>query len=210
MLASEAITSLNQTELKQLSVKADNTAVLGYLNEAVKALHKRFNLWQDEAVITHVDATTLYKLDGTDGNVAIDLSDKQLLLISEAYDYDGEELSLNDEDDTYGAVTPKYNWVEFPLDGLAVDEEFSIIYRAAPLAMTAVGDTIDLTPVLEEAMYYYVGFRAHVSQKATRDTEHNVHYKRYIDECDRVAALGLIVAESTVAHKFDGLTYPWP
>lgn len=210
MLASEAITNLNNTELKQLSVKTDTAAVIGYLNEAIKALHKRFNLWQDEAVITHLAATTLYKLDGIDSNVVIDLSDKELLLISEAYDYDGDELSLNDEDDTYGAVTPKYNWVEFPLDGLAVGEEFSIIYRAAPLAMTADTETIDLPPVLEEAMYFYVGFRAHVSQKGTRDTEHDVHFKHYQEACDRVAALGLIVAESMVPHKFADLTYPWP
>ena len=95
MLASEAITNLSNTELKQLAVKSDTAAVLGYLNEAIQELHKVFNLWQDEAIITQVDAVTLYKLDGVDVNVAIDLSDKILLMISEAYDYDGGELSLN-------------------------------------------------------------------------------------------------------------------
>ncbi|MEE8598065.1 MAG: hypothetical protein V3S69_00835, partial [Dehalococcoidales bacterium] len=151
MLASEAITKLSNTELKQLSVGSDTAVVLGYLNEAVKELHKRFNLWQDEAIITHATAVTLYKLDGIDANVAIDISDKQILLISEAYDYTGDTLSLNDEDDQYGAVTPKYNWVEFPLDGLVVGEDFSVIFRAAPLDMAADSETIDLPPVLEEA-----------------------------------------------------------
>jgi hypothetical protein len=210
MLASEAITNLSNTELKQLAVKSDNAAVLGYLNEAIKELHKVFNIWQDEAIITHVTAVTLYKLDGIDANVSIDLSDKIVLLISEAYDYEGGVLSLNDEDDVYGAVTPKYNWIEFPLDGLAPTEEFSVIFRASPIAMTAVTDTIDLPPVLEEAMYFYTGFRAHVSQKGTKETENQAHYDRYKDSVNRVAKLGLIVAESTVAHKFSGLTYPWP
>jgi hypothetical protein len=210
MLASEAITNLKSTELKQLNVKDDVTAVLGYLNQAVKELHKRFNLWQAEAIITQATDVTLYKLDGVDANVSIDLSDNELLLISEAYDYNGDYLSLNDEDDECGAVTPKYNWVEFPLDGLAPGEEFSFIYRASPTPMTAVTDVIDLPPVLEEAMYFYVGFRAHVSQKGNKELENGTHQQRYNDSCDRVSALGLIVAESTVAHKFSGLTYPWP
>lgn len=210
MLVSEAITHLNATELKQLKVKEDDTTIMGYLNEAVLELHKRFNLWQDEAIITHADAVTLYKLDGIDANVTIDLSDKKLLLIAEAYDYTGWPLSLNDEDDQYGAVTPKYNWVEFPEDGLVVGEDFSFIFRAAPLLLTAVGDVIDIPPVLEEAMYFYVGFRAHVSQKGNKELENGTHQQRFADSCNRVEAQGLIVAESTVAHKFNGLTYPWP
>lgn len=210
MLASEAITNLGNTELKQLSAGVDTPAMLGYLNEAIKELHKRFNLWQDEAIITHAEGVTLYKLIDSDVNVAIDLSDKQLLLISEAYDYTGDSLSLNDEDDVYGAVTPKYNWVEFPPNGLAVGEDFSIIFRAAPLPMTNEADEVDLPPVLEEAMYFYVGFRAHVSQKGSKDFENDTHFKRFIQACGRVEAQGLIVAESMVAHKFSGLTYPWP
>ena len=210
MLVSEAITNMSNSEMKQLFAKTDTAAMIGYLNEAVLALHKRFNLWQDEAIVTHATAITLYKLDGIDSNVAIDLSDKRLLLITEAYDYEGTELSLNDEDDTYGAVTPKYNWIEFPLAGLAVPEDFSFIFRAAPLDMTVVTDEIDLPPTLEEAMYFYVAFRAHASQKGTKDTENMNHLAKFNDSCDRAQALGLIVAESMVAHKFADTTYPWP
>jgi len=209
MLASEAITELQATELKQLKVGTDTASVLIYLNQAIKELHKEFNIWQDEAVITHADAVTLYKLDGVDVNVTIDLSDKQLLLISEAFDNDGDTLSLNDEDDENGAVTPKYNWVEFPLAGLAVGEEFPIIFRAAPLAMVADTETIDLPPVLEEAMYFYAGFRAHVSQKGNKELENGTHYERYLQSIARVTSKGLIVAESTVGHKFYQ-SYTWP
>ena len=84
MLASEAIANLLTTELKQLKVGTDTPTVLGYLNQAVLELHKEFNIWQDDATITHATGVTLYKLDGADPNVVIDLSDKQLLLISEA------------------------------------------------------------------------------------------------------------------------------
>ncbi len=211
MLASEAIANLRQTELKQLSATSIvDATVIGYLNEAVLELYKRFNLWQDSCILTQADAVQKYTLDGIDVNTDIDLSDKQLILISEAYDPEGDELSLNDEDDPYGAVTPKYNIVEFPPDGVTAGNQFSIVFRAAPLDMTQTTDTIDLTPVLFSAMYFYVGFRAHVSQKGNEQLENNTHYKRFLGECNRVERLGLIVAESVVPHKFDGGNYPWP
>lgn len=211
MLASEAIARLRQTELKQLSVTSvTDAAVLEYLNEAVLDLHKRFNLWQDSCILTQATGVQLYTLDGIDANTDIDLSDKILLVISEAYDSEGDEMSLNDEDDPYGAVTPKYNQVEFPPDGVTATNQFSIVFRAAPLDMTVVGDTIDLTPVLFTAMYFYVGFRAHVSQKGLENLENDTHYKRYLGECNRVEKLGMVVADSLVPHKFGDGTYPWP
>jgi hypothetical protein len=210
MLASEAIAFLQTTELKQLKVGEDDATVLGYLNAAVKELHKRFNLWQDEAIITQVDGTTLYKLDGSDANVSIDLSDKNLLVITELFDYLGESMNVNDEDDVAGAVTPKYNWVEFPSDGIVDGEEFSVIFQATPTNMAATTETIDLPPTLEEAMYFYAAFKGHTSQKGDGKFENNTHYKRFIAECDRVQALGLIVPDGMTTHKFGGATYPWP
>ena len=133
-----------------------------------------------------------------------------MILITDGIDYLGDVLSLNDEDDQFGAVTPKYNIVEFTLEELVPTEDFVILFRAGPLDMVADTETIDLPPTLFEAMYFYVGFRAHVSQKGTRDTENQNHFTRFIDACNRVEAQGLIVAESTVPHKFAGLTYPWP
>ncbi len=211
MLASKAISRLRETELKQLSsASLTDAVILEYLNEAVLELHKRFNIWQDTAVITHATAVVSYTLDGNDVNVAMDLSDKQLILITDAIDYLGDEMTINDEDNEFGIVTPKYNIVEFSLAELVVDEDFDILFRAAPLDMSAVSDEIDIPPTLFEAMYFYAGFRGHVSQKGSKESENDVHFKRFLNACDRVQGLGLIVAESSVPHKFAGLTYPWP
>jgi hypothetical protein len=215
MLASEAITNLSATELKQLSVRSDNAAMLIYLNEAVEELHKEFNLWQDEAIITYALGTTRYVLDGVDANVTIDLSDKKLLLITDAYDYDGTDMGVNDEDDLYGIVTPQYNVVEFPPDyeeddtDLTAGAEFSILYRAAPIDMTDVSDTIVLPPTLTQCMYRYAAFRAYASQNNKGETESNVHFKRYQFEVDRVKKLGLISPESMHGHQFSEGNYPW-
>lgn len=210
MDASAAIARLQQTELKQLSgTSLTDAVVLEYLNEAILELHKRFNIWQDEAIITHATDVTSYTLEEADANVAIDLSDKILLVVTDAIDYLGVEQNLNDEDDDFGVVTPKYNIVEYALEELVVGEDFSILFRASPIDMTDVGDEIDLPPALFEAMYFYVGFRAHVSQRGRKEDENHTHFERFINACDRVEAKGLVVAESLIAHKFAGLNYPW-
>ena len=216
MLASAAITNLSATELKQLAVTSDNAAMLVYLNEAITELHKEFNIWQDEAIIAYSIGTYSYALDGVDANVTIDLSDKVLLTITNVYDYDGEELRINDEDDLFGVVTPQYNVIEFPEDydgedpDITKGAEFSVLFRAAPIDMTATTDTIVLPPTLHQAMYRYAAFRAYSSQKNIEgQSESSVHYKRYLGEINRVRNLGLITPESIHTHKFDG-SYPWP
>jgi len=207
MLVSEAIANLAKTELKMLKVATDSAAVMGYINEAVLELHKRFNLWEAEATITQPDTTTLsYTLDGVDANVDIDLSDKILLVINKIWDPDGTELELNDEDDETSPATPRYNVIEFQ-EAIALDA-YSVTYRASPLDRALVTETIELPPSLFEAMYFYVGFRAHVSQRGSKEFENDTHFKRYDQACDRVQKLGLIVADSYHSHKFYDSCFP--
>ena len=216
MLASEAITNLSATELKQLAVRTDNAAMLIYLNEAIKELHKEFNLWQDEAIITYTLGTTSYALDGVDANVTINLSDKELLFVTDVYDFDGTEMGINDEENAFSVVTPQYNIIEFASDyeteeqDIAEGSEFSVLFRAAPIAMTAVGDPIVLPPALEQAMYRYAAFRAYASQNNKGDNEADKHFSRYERELGKIRTNGLITPETTVQNKFNGLTYPWP
>jgi hypothetical protein len=180
---------------------------MGYINEAILELYKRFNLWQAEATIVQPDDTTLsYALDGVDANVTIDLSDHILLVIDKMYDPDSQEMELNDEDDAASASTPQYNVIEFP-EAVALDE-YSVIYRASPIDSTAVGDTLVLPPALLEPLYFYCGFRAHVSQKGSKELENDTHFKRYIQSCDRAQALGMVVSDSLHSHKFFDTIFP--
>ncbi|MCP4487721.1 MAG: hypothetical protein GY820_10455 [Gammaproteobacteria bacterium] len=208
MLVSEAVDNLANTELKQLKVGEESSIVMGYINEAVLELHKRFNIWQEEAIITHPDDSTLsYTLEEADANVAIDLSDHIVLIIDKIYDPDGQEMTINDEDDEAGTSTPKYNKIEFMVaEALS---EYRVIYRASPIALTDVWDTIDIPPALHEAMYFYVGFRGHVSQRGAKEAENSTHFQRYINACNRVQQHGLTAPDSLHPHKFSQ-SYPWP
>lgn len=211
MLASAAIARLRKTELKQLSSTAVPDAdVLEYLNEAVLEIHKMSNLWQAEAIITLELGTVSYQMIEADTNVNIDLSDHILLVIDEIIDDEGANYLMNDEISDYGAATPQYDIIEFTEipDADTAGDLVDVIYRAAPIDMTDVSDAIVLPPSFFEAMYFYVGFRAHVSQSGKEDKENNTHYKRFVNSMNNVNFFGLTSQDSVNSHKFENNIFP--
>jgi hypothetical protein len=208
MNISEAVDLLAESELKQLKVKENKKAVMGFINFGILELYKRFVLWQGEAILTMADGVTEYKLDGIDANVSIDLSDNTFLHLDEVYDEDGESLSINDESDPMGVATPRWNVVEIPPVGLTVGAELSLIYRAAPKFLTHEKQEIPLPPQMFEALFLYVGFRGHSGVKNNPQTENNQHYKKFERSCDRVKYEGLFTEDSLNSSKFADNIYP--
>lgn len=202
MNVSEAIDLLKESELKQLSVKDNKPAVLGYINLGILEIYKRFVLWQGEALITLATGVTTYKLDGNDPNVTIDLSDHEMLVIDEAYDYDGEQMNINEENDLLAIATPQYNVVEVPLASVTPPATISIIYRAAPKFLTHEKADIPLAPQFYEPLFHYCGFRGHGSVKGDLKTENNTHYMRFDAACERVKTEGLYTEDSLNSTKF--------
>lgn len=200
MLVSEAITLLKAAELKQLALKADDTTVLGFINLGILELYKRFNLWEDEATITMAADTLIYKLDGVDANVAIDLSDKQLLMIEGAYEETGEEYVLNDELDPYSIYTPTWHTIQV-VEAVA-DQTISVIYRAAPIFLTATTDVLPLPPQFYDALFCYCGYKGHGSIKSEIKGENNTHYLRFDAACDLINSLGLFAQDDLKSTKF--------
>jgi hypothetical protein len=205
MIASEAIDIVAESELKQLKVKDDKKAILGFLNLGILEIYKRFVLWQAEAIITMVAGVYEYKLDGTDPNVAIDLSDHLFLHLDEVYDDDGTSMSINDESDPMGVATPRWNVVEIPPIGITAGVELSLIYRAAPKFLLHEKQDIPVPPQLWEALFHYVGYRGHAGTKGqdNQTTENNAHYKRFEASCNRVKVEGLFTEDSLNSNKFD-------
>lgn len=203
MNVSEAIEILKNSELKQLSMKDDKIAVLGYINLGILEIYKRFVMWQAEALITLATDVTTYKLDGTDVNVTMDLSDHELLVIDEAYDYDGEEMNINEEHDQLAIATPQYNVIEVPLVSVTPPATISIIYRASPKFLTHEKADIPLPPQFYEALFHYCGFRGHGSIKGNVKDQNNVHYMRFDAACERIKTEGLYTEDSLESTKFD-------
>lgn len=206
MIVSEAITLLRSAELKQLGLKADKPTVIGFINLAILEIYKRFNLWEAEAIITMATDVLLYKLDGIDANVAIDLSDHNLLMIESVWDYDGEELVLNDEKDPFSVSTPQYHQVE--IVQAVVDQNMSVIYRASPKFLTHEKQEIPVPPQFIEALFAYVGYKGTGSVKADTKGSNNTHYIRFEAACDLIDSKGLIAQDDLTSTKFYDNIYP--
>jgi len=199
MLISEVISLAQEAELKQLSVKDDPNAILGFINLGLLELYKRFPLRQSEAIITLQNAKSLYTLDGTDSDVSMEPG-TELLVISLCYDEQGEELIINDEDNVLGINTPSYNTVEVP--AVAQDEKLSIIYRASPNFVKYTTETLKLPPQLLEALLNYIGYRGHGSVKGDIKSENNTHYRRFVASCNTVKLEGLTTSDDLVSKSF--------
>ncbi len=200
MNVSEAVDMMREAELKQLSIKDDKKAIMGFLNLGILELYKRFNLWEAEAIITMVTGTTLYTLLESDPNVSIDLSDHQLLMVEQIFDELGEEMVLNDELDADSLTTPKYNQVEVveETDGALL----SVVYRAAPVFLVHEKQEIPLPPQFFEALFHYVGYRGHGSVKGDLKSENNSHYQRFDKSCDNIEFHGLFIQDDLQSTKF--------
>ena len=200
MNVTEATIMLAEAELKQVSVKDDTYTVLGYINLGILELHKRFPLRKEKATITVATGVTRYKLDGIDANVAIDLSNHDVLLIEAVNDAEGYDVSMHDKYSTEGVMSPEYHTVEVK-DQIA-GTELTVYYRAAPKFLTSTQDVIPLPPQYIEALFNYVGYRGHGSVTGDIKTENNTHYMRFEKSCNTIEAMGLILTEDLVSYKF--------
>lgn len=203
MIAGDVINLAKNSELKQLSVAKDTDAVLGYMNLGILEIHKRFPLIQSEAVITMVDGKYSYLLDGTDSDVAIDLSKNSLLMIDEAYNSVNTPLGVNNEEDFFSVTTPEYNLVEIPEDLLIVGDTISLIYRASPNFIPDEFSNVPLPPQFLEGLIHYIGYRGHASVRSDAKFENNTHYMRFEKSMNTIQEKGLFAEDSLASNKFD-------
>ncbi len=220
MLVSEAITLLKSTELKQLAVANEPETVRGYINLAILEIYKRFSLWRGEATVTIVDGVLLYKLDGIDANVSVDLSDHTLLMIekvflnaTETYEED-TELYLNDDKNNDCSIEiPQYHQVKILTPVVdetpyIIGDTLKVTYRAAPVFLNNATQAIPLASQFFEALFNYVGHKGHGSIKTSPDSDDNMYLKRFEVSIKRIKDNGLIVQDSLTSDKFNNNIYP--
>lgn len=200
MIITDAIALLKTSELKQLGIKDDNASIINYINLGILELYKRFPLWEAEAVITQVADVSLYKLDGIDANVTIDLTDHELMVIDTVYDSEDLPYVINNEKDPLSIHTPKFNQIKVAT--IVPGDVMTVIYRAAPKFLTLVSDTIPLPPQFLEALFIYVGYKGHGSVKVGVKDENNTHYMRFEASCERITNEGLVHTPDLESRKF--------
>jgi len=203
MLASAAITLLKSSELKQLAVKDDAAAVLGFLNLAVLELHKRFILIQEEAVVTQATGVTTYVLATGADNVVIDLSDHEILIIEKVYDEDDLPYIINgNKDEDFLKISP-YNTIRVAADAVEDGYVMNVEYRGTPIFMTADTDAVPLAPQFYDALFTYVAYKSHLGVKAGLKDENNTYYLRFEAACKRIIDEGLFPQDDLYSTKFE-------
>ena len=201
MRADEAIELLQNSELKQVSVKDDTNAMLGFINLAILEIYKRFDLWNAEAVITQVDGTDTYTLVESDTNVTIDLSDNKFLHILSIKDANGDEYSVESKTDEFKITMPKYDQIK--VHTVVPGSSMYIVYKAAPLFITADTEEIQLPYQFIEPMMLYAGYKGQASIKSGVKEENNTQYMRFEASCNRIELEGLFNQDDLQSTKFE-------
>ena len=189
MIIKDAITMLQSSVLKQIKVGEDTTAIIGYINMGVLEIHKRFRLSFGEATITPVPGKSVYKLDGIDTDVSIDLSSGELLVIETILDPDYKPVAINKVIDEKGTKTLSFNTVRLGEEETAAS--YKVVFRTSPEFSLVDTQAIPLSSVFLESLFHYVGYLAYLSQTGEENTQHNLYKKRFDESIQRIAASGL-------------------
>ena len=211
MTVGEVIKQAQSGELANLAIQNDIPAIIQFINLGLIALYKRFTLSTGEVIIKINKDTTsadkYEKISKTDYRLPADAG-----AVLSAYDEDGKSLSINDEDDEYGVLTPSWDTVQLPVaeDGALI----SVIYQqdpklvgtyidrptGTPAEVTAIetaneellASRLPLPTCLIEALLHYIGYRAHGALDGSVQAENSAHLQRFEAECEKVRELGLL------------------
>ena len=171
--------------------------LLSYINLGLIEIYKRFDLRTEEAVITLVDAQTIYEFSDAQVGGYLSALPGTFNHVLAAYNEKGHEYSINDENDALSILTPSWNTVQVP--NPIVGEAVFFIYNASidPIqwitdSATTLAQIIPIPPVLTEALLHYIGYRGHGSTDGSVEAENNTHYMRFDASCQRVKDLGVI------------------
>lgn len=184
MTVLQVIDLAKSSELKQLSIKDDNSVILGYINLGLIELYKRFPLKVEETVIALQDSQDIYSLP-TDCMWLVAAYGE----VPESSPDRVNVLPINEEDEPDSINTISWNKVQIPLS--VTGGYVSLIYVASPTYILDVDSELDLPVQLVEALLHYVGYRAHSSQTGDSNAENNVHYQRFESSCERIIRLGM-------------------
>jgi hypothetical protein len=165
--------------------------ILSYINLGLIELYKRFNLKTDELVVVMEAAKTIYTItEPTFNNVYM------------VYDENGDYYSLNEEEDPLSILTPSYNTLQVP--NPVAGEALYVLYNASPTKLVWVDDlstlTVEIPPMMLEALLHYIGYRAHGSINGNVDGENNTHYIRFESSCNKIKELGAL-SDDALIHE---------
>lgn len=186
MIAQEFINIVKYSELANLAIKDNISAILAFLNLGMIELYTRFPIKIEEYVIELQENTTIYEMP-----------DNFMYALS-AYGEVPENtpelvnpIAINEEDDPYSIFFPDWNTVQIP--AVANGSYISIIYVAKPTTVTGenLTEELELPDTLVDALASYIGYRAHLGVSGNAQAENNSHWLRFERNCVKARELGI-------------------
>ena len=182
---------LKDTELKQIVVGEDGQAVITYMNLALIEIYGKFNILQEEQIVTVVPGQTRYRLQDNSQRV-LQVYMRNLivnpLLGGDAF----KEVPINDIncDDSVFTPEPYVLHIPKPDDGTV----YSVMQTVTPPYITKENiDTLNfvIPPQLLEAILNYAAYRAYKSMNGDEKSEIGSHYRAYMQSCNEILKKGL-------------------
>jgi len=190
--AQEVIDLARNGELKQLAIKTDVDAVIGFINLGLLELYKRFPIETKEFIITMVNGVGEYSLPSdfmwiVSAYGEVPINGTQITV---------NQLPINDETDPLSINTVAWNKVQIPSG--VTGEYVSVIYVPSPVPVTTLTltDPLPIPDQFIEALLNYIGYRGHGSVDGKINTESNTHYQRFEASIARIAQYSMFTEES--------------
>ena len=192
MRLAEIVDMLKNTELKQIVVGENEDQVLSLLNLALIDVYARFNILQEEQLITVTEGRTRYTLQDNSQKVL------QVFFRNTTTDpllgTDGfKEVPINDINCDESVFTPQPYILHIP--NPEPGRIYSIIQTVTPPYITKENiDSVDfiVPPQLLESIMNYVGYRAYKSMNGDEQTELSSYYRAYERSVKDVLKKGLV------------------
>ena len=183
---------LKNTELKQIIIGEDDQKVLDLLNMAIIEVYGKFNILQEEQIITIVPGKTRYRLqDNSQRVLQVYYRDttKSPLLGNDAF----IEVPINDINCDESVFTPQPYVLHVPNPDKG--RVYSIMQTVVPPYIRKNNiDTLDflIPPQFMEPIVNYAAYRGYKSMNGDEQSEIGSHYRAYMQSCNEVYKKGMI------------------
>lgn len=183
---------LQNTELKQIIVGEDDQKVLDLLNLALIEVYGKFNILQEEQLITIIPGKTRYRLQDNSQRV-LQVYYRNIKKNPISGDNSFEEVPLNDINCDESVFTPQPYVLHIPnsIDGRI----YSVMQTVIPPLVTKSNlDTLDMLipPQFIEVIVNYAAYRAYKSMNGDAQSEIGSHYRAYMQSCNETYRKGMI------------------
>lgn len=215
MRVKDVITFATTSELKQLSVaqvapddanrSSNIKALIGYINQGVIELYKRFALSTQTQTLANL-------VDGASYTMASDYLHLRYAraVYTDNPDYK-PDIPINDEFSDISLFTP----TPFTITVTKDDEKYAnigsatIVYTAIPALVTQENNTIPLAYQFLEALLQYMAYKAHSSLPQNNNAENNnIFWLRFEAACRRIEREGLYTQDYNSNYKLCSRGYP--